>query len=702
MGFFNMLGKVLEGAANYTNDAARRSDHPEIAMKYVEQFNQRVENADLETLEKMLERDEYRVRIDSSNDHRRERRIKERITPLRKKREQEIRRDRGNFDKWIANADVDELERGLSGGKYQVRFDDGGDAERRARLEKKLRPLQEKRERIEKEQMINDNAAHMRRLFREYLLKTETDIYKSAYVFCDFRFELSYLPDFQKKILDEMYEEDVRTLLEMAEDEFKETISNYKWQVGKMKTVAGKSVMILMIAELLHGSSAAAEVLEEIEDLVLDNVYSGYVDEEDKNTPPAGLLEKGNAAFINGEPEKAVGYYLLSAKSGNDDAKYRLALCFLNKTGAPQSGEKIYRLFGELAEAKSPLGVYGLGLCYRRAVGARKDIDKALSFLFEAEAMGNADAMNELAYYYKNDLDEKDYDKALEWHVKAAEKGVLWGLVGAYAMYGNGVEKDEEAELEWFRKTIAAASEQDALLNNFVPDIFDYLGRAYKYGWPGTGGKDAAEAAKLFERGASVGGLDCMTYLIDFDKSGEYLEKATELASRNHSWAHNRLGSIHHGEDKVLASYWFLKAAKYGNADGQWSIGNEYLTGENGVMLDEKEALMWVEKAAAQGNKEAVEKLAEMKEAKAAKQKENEAAERQARKSEALAKKASLEKKLPELAKQLEVIEEKIDSAASEKEEAAAIAEKEGVQAEIEGLKRKIAEVDVFIRDISG
>lgn len=48
-----------------------------------------------------------------------------------------------------------------------------------------------------------------------------------------------------------------------------------------------------------------------------------------------------------------------------------------------------------------------------------------------------------------------------------------------------------------------------------------------------------------------------------------------------------------------------MKAARQGDAAAQYMIGKMYLEGQ-GVSKDEQQALTWLKKAAAQGNKEAI------------------------------------------------------------------------------------------------
>ena len=53
-----------------------------------------------------------------------------------------------------------------------------------------------------------------------------------------------------------------------------------------------------------------------------------------------------------------------------------------------------------------------------------QDYAKALEWLEKAADLGNATAMSNIGYFYKNGYGvEQDYEKALEWYEKAADLG---------------------------------------------------------------------------------------------------------------------------------------------------------------------------------------------------------------------------------------------------------------------------------------
>ncbi len=722
MGFFDKLGKILSGAADMTGDMARHSNDIDVALRYIEIFNNRVENADLETLEKMLARNEYQVTMDSSNDYARQRRIEERIWALRQERDQQIAEDRKNFDSWLSNANIDELESGLSSWKYQIRYDSQKDSERRARLEEKLRPLQEvrdreraERERREKGEKEKNDAARMRQLFQDYLEKTETELYRSYYVFCDFRRELSCLQDFQREILEELYAGPVDELLSKPAEELKEVISNYTWQVNKRKTVAGKSLLLLMLAEGTaegEAKSLIQEALTAMETAVIHNTYFQDIDAEDRGLSPGELLGKGKEALLAGKARRAAGYYLLAAEGNEPEAMYRLGFCFLYGLGAPGNNDKAFFWLSKAAEQRSPEGIYGLGVCYYWGYGVKKDVRHAVELYREAFSLGCAAGAYGLGGYYESEGEEKNLQSSFEWYLKSANGGCLNGAYCVYVDYcnGTGVERNDLEACEWITKTVEAAGREESLLEITAYAAFNNLGRAFYNGWTGTGGKNEARALEWFKRGTAVGYHVSKTWLIDFDEYEGRNRILRELAEENYSWALNQLAGFYDSgkgfpeEDKVLANYYYLKAAKYEDSNSQYYIGMAYLEGRPGIRQNTSQAISWLEKAAAKGSGEAQKEIdaykerlerqrLEQKEQEEKEQREKMEAGFQERRNAVLEQKTALDGQMSELQGQLKEINDKIDSAASEKEEAAAIAEKEEVQGKIDELDAQLEAV---------
>ena len=64
-------------------------------------------------------------------------------------------------------------------------------------------------------------------------------------------------------------------------------------------------------------------------------------------------------------------------------------------------------------------------------------------------------AMNKLGECYQYGYGvEQDYQQAINWYQKAAEKGNGWAqdMLGSFYEYGKGVDKDVNLALSWYQK----------------------------------------------------------------------------------------------------------------------------------------------------------------------------------------------------------------------------------------------------------
>lgn len=107
--------------------------------------------------------------------------------------------------------------------------------------------------------------------------------------------------------------------------------------------------------------------------------------------------------------------------------------------------------------------------------------------------------------------------------------------------------------------------------------------------------------------------LDDGLKAINEGRYAKAIEVLTPLANGNNAYAQLRLGSLHyHGqgtpEDEKLALHWWKKAAAQGNADAMFQIANAYLFGNQAaksVVDPDREAAVWYFQAASAGHAEA-------------------------------------------------------------------------------------------------
>lgn len=326
------------------------------------------------------------------------------------------------------------------------------------------------------------------------------------------------------------------------------------------------------------------------------------------------IYKKSQIDYMTYNPE-----LVAAANDGNADAQAALAYCFLYGQGVNIDDKKAFEFYQKSAESNSPLGIYGLGVCYYNGYGIERDTikgndyfnqagkmlinmkdsdnpeiirclgvcyfngygvnknhDKAIGFYRKAVELGSIIAQCNLGYcYYAGEGVAKDYEEAVKWYRKAAEQGDEIGQhnLGVCYYYGEGVQQDFKEAVKWYRK----AAEQGLAYAQFG------LGECYYYG-EGVA-KDFSEAVKWYRKAAEQG-LESAQLSLGYSYDvGEGVKK-----------------------DYQEAVKWYRKAAEQGDSDAQLNLGYCYDKG-HGVAKDEKEAIYWYQKSARQGNKTAQQNL---------------------------------------------------------------------------------------------
>ena len=75
-------------------------------------------------------------------------------------------------------------------------------------------------------------------------------------------------------------------------------------------------------------------------------------------------------------------------------------------------------------EAGSGMGTSNLGFCYEQGKGVRRDYLKAMEYYLKAADMGSPEGMFNVGELYERGMGvEKDIAKAAEWYKKASAAG---------------------------------------------------------------------------------------------------------------------------------------------------------------------------------------------------------------------------------------------------------------------------------------
>ena len=202
--------------------------------------------------------------------------------------------------------------------------------------------------------------------------------------------------------------------------------------------------------------------------------------------------------------------------------------------------------------------------------------------------------------YYFGEGAEQNYNKAIKWFRKAADKGhaEAQNTFGVCYAKGQGVKQDNKKAFEWFKK----AAEQDN------PRAQLSLGFCYRFGYGVE--QDDAKAIELYTKSANQGLAEAqyelgLSYAFGYgveQDDAKAIELYTKSANQGLAEAQYELGSLIKNRVQVKggpqrAVEWFRKAAEQGHAKAQDDLGLCYETGY-GVERNYSKATEWYKKAA--------------------------------------------------------------------------------------------------------
>ena len=209
---------------------------------------------------------------------------------------------------------------------------------------------------------------------------------------------------------------------------------------------------------------------------------------------------------------------------------------------------------------------------------ARKLFDEGR--VLEAAKLGLPKAMGEMAwrYFYGQDGETKDDDKAFDFATKAAKEGDGLGMfiLGNCYCYGIGVADDQVAAVRWY--------EESAAKGHYYGMLFS--GQLYSAGEGCV--KDDAKAASYFQRASDLGNYHSTNELGNCYYDGAGVAKNLKKA-------------------RIL----FKKVADLNYSHGDVNLGQMMIRGEGGDSEVGK-GFRLIEKAAKLGNGNAVAHLAEV------------------------------------------------------------------------------------------
>lgn len=286
----------------------------------------------------------------------------------------------------------------------------------------------------------------------------------------------------------------------------------------------------------------------------------------------------GKLSFEAGDKPRAEEYFKLGASRNSAPAALALALAYEKGEIAPPSPKAatdMTALAQQIIFEKLARGVcgaaYEIGTLYLAQPDAPSQ-EAAHSWLKAAAATGDTKAMLRLAeYHLAHDLGEDGLRIAAQYWQRAADAGSHkgQGRIGAAYLRGEGVPQDTAKAYYWLER---AARHEDA-----SPSVLLKLAKMYVTGEGAP--RDAGKALELYRRAA--------------------LRRQPAVLQPEGMWY---LGEKRRQEGlKTLRA-----AAKKGNADAMFEIGNAYSAGD-GVPFSLEEARQWWKKSAEAGNPHAKE-----------------------------------------------------------------------------------------------
>ncbi|OLL22962.1 Chitin synthase regulatory factor 3 [Neolecta irregularis DAH-3] len=272
-------------------------------------------------------------------------------------------------------------------------------------------------------------------------------------------------------------------------------------------------------------------------------------------------------------------------------AMFFLANCHGNgQMGLQIDHEKAFHLYHSAAKLQHAASAYRMAVCYEVGAGTKKDLAKAITAYRQAASLGDTASLYKLGMISLNGLlnQERDFSTAVSWLTKAAsqadinnphalhEMGLLFERPDASKF---GLQHNEKKAFKHF---------MEAAKLYYAPAMFK-LGCCFEYGSLGCP-MDAKRSVAWYTRAAEKGDSESELAL-----SGWYLTGADCLK-----------------QSDTEAYLWARKAAEQGLPKAEFAVGY-YTEVGIGCQSDLEQAKKWYVRAASQQQKDAKDRLAELK-----------------------------------------------------------------------------------------
>lgn len=271
------------------------------------------------------------------------------------------------------------------------------------------------------------------------------------------------------------------------------------------------------------------------------------------------------------------------------EAQFFLANCFGNGSlGLQVDHEKAYNLYVQASKQNHPAATYRTAVCNEVGAGTRRDHHRAVLFYRKASALGDTAGMYKLGMILLNGLlgQQKNVREAIVWLKRAGGQA---DEDNPHALHELGLLHEKPNQIVPVDEAYSRELFTQAAQLGYPPSQFK-LGSAYEYG--------------------------ALTCPVDPRRSIAWYTKA---AGKNDGESELALSGWYlTGSEGVLkqsdseAFLWARRAAAKGIPKAEYAVGYYSEVGI-GVKADLEEAKRWYMRAAAQGNKRAMQRLTELK-----------------------------------------------------------------------------------------
>lgn len=211
--------------------------------------------------------------------------------------------------------------------------------------------------------------------------------------------------------------------------------------------------------------------------------------------------EAGMALGRGGDLAAAFPLIKRAADAGHRDAMYVLGTMYSQGQGVAQSRPTARAWFEKAAVLGHAQAAYNLGIHYDQGLDTAANPTRALSWYARGAELGDAQsAYNAGHLYLQTGSTPGMLSDAFRYFLQAAEAGVprAQNAVGYAYRNGYGVPMDWDLARDWYRKAIAAGSENAP--HNMREIV--RMSMITAYGWEKDG--DAAKSLSIYRDGCSV------------------------------------------------------------------------------------------------------------------------------------------------------------------------------------------------------